>query len=875
MKSILSKIKLPRPDKLLQKRLIALAYTLVALTATLITLFVYQQHLYVFLLVISFLTFMCLILSLLTLKSGEEAINYGGFANEIIRQSSNAKRIETYKGRIILENDSAKELFTQQNILRFLQEHLAEYRNNNFAYQQLKNAFMNMSSVKVTLALDLSENNEHSSWFQVSLKPIYLKRTDFFEQPFSIKKVKKDIYMYWSFRDITAEHNMEEVFQNERLYMHDFLDYLPAALYIANNEYKIEYCNYAFANKLGKTREDVTGTYLTDYLAENSPIPPQTSAWSGFVHFIGKNGNNIETCIKQDSFRYNNTIKIRAAAITDLPNDQMLHKQLSRAVDEISWLFDFAPIGIVFTNTNGIIQECNSAASGIFNMKNDNIINTNILDLISKNNKHSLTREMEQIVSKEKNMSSLEFVIASSEKSATVHIIPMKRLFADKETIIDGLIFYIIDATEQKKLESQYAQAQKMQALGQLAGGVAHDFNNLLTAIIGFCDLLCQRHSVGDPSYVDLNQIKNNANRAAALVKQLLAFSRKQPLQPKYIDITENFMELIYMLKRIIGENVSLKFHHGTDLGFVKVDPGQFSQVIMNLAVNAKDAMNGKGDLNITTYTKQITTPQQFGEETIKPGNFVVIDVSDTGCGIPEENLVRIFEPFFSTKQNVVGSGTGLGLAMVYGIVRQTGGFIKVSSVVNQGTTFSIHLPRFETNPDIENKEPQKAKNITAADGLPIINVKTENNTTANQKFIFGLNVSAIDRVDAKNPHEGIKILFVEDEDSVRSFAVRALKKKGYEVIGCNSAENALEQLKTNKDFNLLVTDMVMPGMNGVELAKIVKQQIKDIKIILASGYSEEIARNEMAVSDDIEFMAKPFSLGDLTKKIFDVLNKA
>ena len=212
---------------------------------------------------------------------------------------------------------------------------------------------------------------------------------------------------------------------------------------------------------------------------------------------------------------------------------------------------------------------------------------------------------------------------------------------------------------------------------------------------------------------------------------------------------------------------------------------------------------------------------------------------------------------------------------MVYGIVRQTRGFIKVSSVINQGTTFSIHLPRFENNPDIEAKEPQKAKNITSADGLPIINVQTENNATANQKFIFGLNVSAIDRVDAKNPHEGIKILFVEDEDSVRNFAVRALKKKGYEVIGCNSAENALEQLKTNKDFSLLVTDMMMPGMNGVELAKIVKQQIKDIKIILASGYSEEIARNEMAVSENIEFMAKPFSLGDLTKKIFDVLNKA
>ena len=454
----------------------------------------------------------------------------------------------------------------------------------------------------------------------------------------------------------------------------------------------------------------------------------------------------------------------------------------------------------------------------------------------------------------------------------------MQKLHTAHPEHIDGLVVYVIDATQQKSLEMQFAQAQKMQAMGQMAGGVAHDFNNLLTAMIGFCDLLLQRHGVGDPSFTDLIQIKQNANRAAGLVRQLLAFSRKQPLKPKLIDVTENFVELSHMLKRILGEQIVLHFYHGNDLGFIRVDPVQFSQVIINLAVNAKDAMNGNGTLSITTRVETLTTPYQFGADTIKPGEFVVIDVTDTGCGIPKENLNRIFEPFFSTKQNVVGSGTGLGLATVYGIVRQTEGFIKVSSIVGQGTTFSIHLPRFETNTDEEEQNQIEAKErITAKDGTPILTVQEKRTSPVNinQKIIFGLNVSAIDRNNEPN-HEAkdIKILFVEDEDSVRTFAVRALKKKGYEVIGCNSAENALEQLEQETDFDLLVTDMVMPGMSGAELAGIVKSKIPNIKIILASGYSEEIARRELAGSQEFEFMAKPFSLGDLTKKVFDVLNQ-
>lgn len=873
---MLQNIKISRPDRLLQKRLIGLAYALVALTASLIISILFPQHLILFLCLTAAITLFALVLSLLTLKAGEKAISYGGFANEIIRRSSQAKRIDNSLGRIVIENERAKELFNQGSILSFLQNHLSgDNRSNPMAFQRLKNAFQNLADEKVTLSLKLGNDLESESWFEVILRPISLKKTDLFEHSLALKKIRKDTFLYWSFRDITNEHNLEQIFREERRGLHDFTDDLPVGLYICGKELNLEYCNHAFAHMLGYDRERLIGTDLKTLLSPNSPVPP-CREWSKNIHFLDKYGKDCEAFIRQDTFREKNEIKIRGAAVCSLPNDTLLRKQLGLAVDKISWLFESAPVGIIFINTDGIICECNRQAEIFLQSRNENLVNTDFIEFIKKSDRHGLSIELDNIRSGAKKSASMELTLIIGPKVALSYISPMKSLYGSEAAA--GFVIYLVDATEQKNLEIKFAQAQKMQAMGQLAGGVAHDFNNLLTAIIGFCDLLLQRHGIGDPSFADLIQIKNNANRAAGLVRQLLAFSRKQPLQPKLIDVTENFVELSQMLKRVLGEKITLKFHHGADLGFIRVDPVQFSQVIINLAVNAKDAMNGSGTLTISTRTEKITHPRPIGDETVKPGEFVVIEVKDTGCGISEENLSRIFEPFFSTKQNVVGSGTGLGLAMVYGIVRQTEGFIRVDSKVGEGTSFLIHLPRFEHNTETaETQDAVRRPEVTAADGSPVMTVKEQNRTSlpVNQKFIFGLNVAAIDKSpDSGSKMAGIRILFVEDEDSVRSFAVRALKKKGYEVTGCNSAENALEHLETERDFQLLVTDMVMPGLNGIELARRVKEMIPDIKIILASGYSEEIARNELSAADHFEFMAKPFSLGDLTKKIFDVLNK-
>ncbi|MCB2106220.1 MAG: response regulator, partial [Rhodobacteraceae bacterium] len=405
-------------------------------------------------------------------------------------------------------------------------------------------------------------------------------------------------------------------------------------------------------------------------------------------------------------------------------------------------------------------------------------------------------------------------------------------------------------------------QSQKMEAVGQLTGGVAHDFNNLLTAMIGFCDLLLQRHAAGDPSFADIMQIKQNANRAANLVRQLLAFSRKQPLKPRNLDVTDALTELSHLLTRLIGEAVEFKLIHGRDIGLVRVDPGQFDQIIINLAVNARDAMPGGGRLTITTGVETFDTPARIGAETVPPGRYVRIAVADTGKGIPPENLARIFEPFFSTKKEVPGAGTGLGLSTVYGIVRQTGGFILVDSSSGKGAMFTIYLPR--ATPEAEDV-PAGDKRETAGatdDGAPGIAAENVAETETIER------PAAADRAAPAN------VLLVEDEDAVRVFAARALKNKGYRVFEARTGEQALDILNENDDIQLMITDMMMPGMDGGTLARLIRVERPHVKIVLISGYSEEIAKGDGATMADFDFLPKPFSLGQLTAKVRDVLER-
>jgi two-component system cell cycle sensor histidine kinase/response regulator CckA len=393
-----------------------------------------------------------------------------------------------------------------------------------------------------------------------------------------------------------------------------------------------------------------------------------------------------------------------------------------------------------------------------------------------------------------------------------------------------------LDATERKNLEAQFAQSQKMQAVGQLAGGIAHDFNNLLTAMIGFCDLLLLRHRPGEESFADIMQIKQNANRAANLVRQLLAFSRQQTLAPKVLNITDVVAELSYLLRRLIGENIELEINHGRDLGLVRVDQGQLEQVIINLAVNARDAMIDGGTLTIRTGNVAVDDPIRRGADILPPGTYALIEVTDTGTGIAEENMERIFEPFFSTKE--IGAGTGLGLSTVYGIVRQTGGFVFVDNGPDKGARFSIFLPIHEAGEGDIPPPPAEASDSVTRD-------LTGHGT----------------------------VLLVEDEDAVRVFGARALRNKGYTVLEASNGQNALDVLReAGKDIDVLVTDIVMPEMDGPSLIHAMRTEHPDIKGICVSGYAEDAVRKRLAATDNILFLAKPFTLAQLALKVKEVL---
>ncbi len=392
-----------------------------------------------------------------------------------------------------------------------------------------------------------------------------------------------------------------------------------------------------------------------------------------------------------------------------------------------------------------------------------------------------------------------------------------------------AVLLLLKDNSEEAKLKRQVAQATKMQVVGQLAGGVAHDFNNILTAIIGHCDLMLMRHTPGDSDYDDIQQIKSNSNRAAGLTRQLLAFSRQQTLRPQVLQLPDVVSEVSHLLKRLLGENVELIVKHGRSLGPVRADPGQLEQVIINLAVNARDAMaeGGGGALTIQTYSVRADQVAELGSDILPIGDYSALSVTDTGCGIAPSVLGKIFEPFFTTKE--VGKGTGLGLSTVYGIVKQSGGFIFADSKVGEGTRFVIYLPvyREEAEAAARSRKLDKGK-------------KDE---------LWGSGT----------------VLLVEDEPTVRGVAERALTRHGYTVITADNGEEALEVLARGEEIDLLISDVVMPGMDGPTMVRQAREDRPDLKILFMSGYAEEQLRNSINV-DNVSFLPKPFSVQELAE---------
>ncbi|RDC60221.1 Histidine kinase [Alteripontixanthobacter maritimus] len=408
-----------------------------------------------------------------------------------------------------------------------------------------------------------------------------------------------------------------------------------------------------------------------------------------------------------------------------------------------------------------------------------------------------------------------------------------------------AVLLSIADSTEETRLKRQVAQATKMQAVGQLAGGVAHDFNNVLTAIIGTCDLMLLRHTPGDSDYDDIQQIRANSNRAASLTRQLLAFSRQQTLRPEVLQLPDVMSEVSQLLKRLMGEKVQFSVRHDRDLGPVRADPQQLEQVIVNLAVNARDAMleSGDGPRRLEMLTRRVDAKdvRQMGSEIIPVGDYTVLVVQDTGRGIPQENLGKIFEPFFTTKD--LGKGTGLGLSTVYGIVKQSGGFIFAENVEGgdasrptvKGARFTVYLP-------VHLGEAPEAAPETSAS-------------------------------PASEWSGGGRLLLVEDEDMVRAVAERALVRAGYEVTSCADGEEGLATFRNDRKFDMVVSDVVMPGMDGPAMARGIRTLAPKMPFLFMSGYAEEQLRRDIDI-DNMHFMPKPFSVQQISDKVGDIMSR-
>jgi PAS domain S-box-containing protein len=403
----------------------------------------------------------------------------------------------------------------------------------------------------------------------------------------------------------------------------------------------------------------------------------------------------------------------------------------------------------------------------------------------------------------------------------------------DGQGKVIGLFGISRDITDQKKMEDQLRQSQKIETVGRLAGGIAHDFNNLLTVINGYSELLLHKVKDKSPLSGELEEIKLAGERAAALTRQLLAFSRRQVLQPKVLDLNEVISHMDMMLRRLIGEDVEFRTVSREDLWKVKADPGQIEQVVMNLVVNARDAMPGGGRLTIETSNVFLDEEYSHVHPPVQPGSYVMLSVSDTGVGMDEKTASQVFEPFFTTKE--LGKGTGLGLSTVYGIVKQSGGFIWVYSEPGKGSTFKVYLPCTADRGVLPDKE-----------GSPVEDLRGEKS-----------------------------VLVVEDEESIRRLATEILGRYGYAVFSAGDGEEALRIATSHEgEIDLLLTDVIMPGMGGPELFERIRQLRPGIKVLYVSGYTNDAIVHQGVLDPGIAFLQKPYSPTSLVRKVKDVLEE-
>ncbi|HEY2184144.1 MAG TPA: PAS domain-containing protein [Xanthobacteraceae bacterium] len=694
-----------------------------------------------------------------------------------------------------------------------------------------------------------AHKGEEGRWLRIRVRPL--------------EAAKRDGRMtVWSLADVTRElERHENVFQ-ELQHAIDYLDHAPAGFFAADASGNIVYLNATLASWLdhdlaqvgsgGLKLDDIVVGQAAALLTTVAVTPGDVKTGIFDIDLKTSSGRTLPARLfHKVAFGADGTPGTSRTLVLNRAQDDGSDPQRAAEV-RFTRFFQNTPMAIATVDKHGRIADSNAKFAHLFlsALKHEGSPDRSILATVAARDHGKLEAAIRRAAEGRSEIAPVEAALAGSgERFATFFVTAIQE---EEDNDREAAIVYALETTQQRTLENQVNQQQKMETIGRLAGNIAHDFNNLLGAIIMATDFLLNAHRPTDPSFHDMMQIKQNANRAASLVRQLLAFSRKQTMRPQVIDLGEALSDLTVLLRRLIGENVTLDVPQVRDLWPVKADVGQFEQVIINLAVNARDAMPLGGKLTLRTSNVRAEDSMRFQAKGMPLGEYVLVEVEDTGTGIAPEVIDKIFDPFYTTKE--IGKGTGLGLSTVYGIVKQTGGFIYVDSAVGKGSTFRIFLPRYI--PGADDVEPLQLPETTAPAIAGAISA-----------------AGTVVRAAATDLTGQGTILLVEDEEGLRTLNARGLQSRGYTVLQAGNGFEALEELeRQGGKVDLVVSDVVMPEMDGPALMKELRKRNPDIKIIFVSGYAEDAFEKSLPDRTQFSFLPKPFTLKQLVTAVKETM---
>ena len=769
----------------------------------------------------------------------------GSIAREFLDTASTGLIIVDRKGRVIYANQAYGDLTGSASPadVRSLERILSREPDASEPIYRLANLARGSGtgSEEFRLSRGLAANDKGARYYRVWVRPL---------------GAASQGMQAWQIADVTADREQQELSFQELQHAIDYLDHAPAGFIATDERLTLAYVNATLADWLGIELGDFRAgkQSILDLVSDESrPLldagfDPATQPPVVDVDLLRADGQVVPvrlirsaaTGVSAAPGAWRAIVIRRGAEGQGAESGDAAETALAR----FHRFFNASPMAIAALDANGRTLRANAAFSRLFGKDCAGGL-APVVDSVSSEMKEALTAALKDAVRGKGDIPTITVDIPG-EPARTVRLylssLP-ERSGADAE----AAYLYGIDITEQRALEEQFAKSQKMQAVGNLAGGIAHDFNNVLTIITASVDFLLLNHRQGDPSYGDLILIKQSANRAASLVRQLLAYSRRQTMRPKMLNLTDVIADMHLLLKRVSGDFVKLERRHARDLWPVMADIGQFEQVVTNLVGNARDAMPEGGTITISTRNVEAKEVRGFGYPELSDDDYVLVEVADTGTGMAPEVAERIFEPFFTTKE--IGKGTGLGLSMVDGIVKQSGGFIFVDSKLGEGTVFRIFLPR-HVPAALPAAASQAGGAIAKGDGQA---------ATAMSPGAAGAAAAKLDLSGTET------ILLVEDEDHVRAGNVRALKMRGYDVHEAASGTEALEIMRSlGGKVDLVVSDVMMPEMDGPTLLKEMRREHPQLKFIFVSGYAEDAFSRNLAEDETFDFLAKPFTLREL-----------